>query len=108
MPPQMEVPSLTIPMQSEEIARPPLVIRPSVNHVALTIDASRLKDADFARALLRATIDPDNFKEICTSLKDVMMRSYGSRYEVTPILISPFFCSYVLLRLIHYVLRSSG
>ncbi|KAB2617058.1 hypothetical protein D8674_012927 [Pyrus ussuriensis x Pyrus communis] len=42
-----------------------LVIWHSVNHVALPIEASRFRNTDFARALLKATTALANYKEVC-------------------------------------------
>lgn len=69
----------------------PLVIWHSVNHVALPIEASRFRNTDFARALLKATTALANYKEVCMSREDFLMRCYGSHYVVNFIFYVSFF-----------------
>lgn len=63
--------------------RHPLVIRPSVGHIAMPSDTNELLNTDFVRALLGATIAYADYKEACMSLEEILMRCYGSCYEVT-------------------------
>lgn len=64
----MYMPHSTIPIRLEGTSHPLHLICPSVNYVALPIDASGLWDVDFARALLRATIALADFIGICIPL----------------------------------------
>ncbi|TQD81569.1 hypothetical protein C1H46_032868, partial [Malus baccata] len=74
--------------RSQGTARPHLVIRASVGHVTLLTDASGLWSAEYARALLGATITSADYKEVCTSHGDVLMQCsedvirpmYGQRW----------------------------
>lgn len=63
--------------------RPPLVIRPSVGHIAIPSDTNELLYTDFVRALLGATIAYADYKKACTPLEEILMRCYRSCYEVT-------------------------
>lgn len=66
----------TASSRSEGTIYPTLVIRPSVDWVALSLYASGLQNTDYAQALLGVIITLANFKGAWTSLKDVMMRCY--------------------------------
>ncbi|KAM1040588.1 hypothetical protein ACFX15_029340 [Malus domestica] len=59
------------------------MIHPSVDQIALAFDANGLKNTDDVRELLGATISHADFKGACTSLKDFIMRCYGSLCEQT-------------------------
>ncbi|RXH99645.1 hypothetical protein DVH24_021447 [Malus domestica] len=67
--------------RSERTTYPHLVIRPSIDRIAFPSNTSGLQNVDYAHALLRAIIASDDSKGTCTSLNDVMMRCYGSRYK---------------------------
>lgn len=78
----------TVLSRSEGTTYPNLVIRPSIDWIALPLNANGLQNLDYAHTLLGATIAYNDSKGTCTSLNDVMMRCYGSHYEVS-ILIFP-------------------
>ncbi|TQD98342.1 hypothetical protein C1H46_016060 [Malus baccata] len=80
--PQNDDPPPIVPTWFEETVCPPLVIRHLVDHVALPINASGFRSTDFACALPEATIALANYKEVCMSHEDFLMRCYGSRYVV--------------------------
>ncbi|TQD72557.1 hypothetical protein C1H46_041913 [Malus baccata] len=53
---------LTVPSRSKERAHPPLVIRPSIDQIALPSNTSGLRNTNYAFALLEAAITPVDFK----------------------------------------------
>ncbi|KAB2635846.1 hypothetical protein D8674_026380 [Pyrus ussuriensis x Pyrus communis] len=87
--------------------QPPFVLRPTINHVALSVDASGLQNTDYAWALLGTVISLVDYKKFHITFEDVMMWCYGSCYKVTlySLLVNDFInlvfsFSLVLVRLI--------
>ncbi|KAB2626314.1 hypothetical protein D8674_017974 [Pyrus ussuriensis x Pyrus communis] len=72
--PKNDNPLPLAPTRYEGTTRPPLVIKPSVDHVGIPFYASRIRSMDYAQAFLGATIVLANYKEVCTSLEDAMYR----------------------------------
>lgn len=89
--PQNDDPPPVVPTWSERTVCPPLMIRHSVDHVALPIDANRFRSTNFACALPKATITLANYKEVCMSHEDFLIRCYGSRYVVNFLFFVSFF-----------------
>ncbi|CAN6677615.1 unnamed protein product [Malus baccata var. baccata] len=60
----------------------PLVIRLLINHVALLVDASGIRNTNFARTLLGTLIALVDYKEVRTTFENTMIRCHANRYEV--------------------------
>ncbi|TQD88041.1 hypothetical protein C1H46_026404 [Malus baccata] len=65
--------------RSERITYPHLVIWPLIDRIAFPLNTNGLQNVDYT--LLGAIISFDDSKGTCTSLNDVMMRCYRSRYK---------------------------